>query len=72
MPFPDMRFVATGGIALATAPEFLEAGSSAVALGSALTEPGSMDGLARLWIARRGQTPVSTPATDSSDPGTSA
>jgi 2-dehydro-3-deoxyphosphogluconate aldolase/(4S)-4-hydroxy-2-oxoglutarate aldolase len=38
-PFPEARFVATGGIGLGNAEEFLDAGVSAVALGSALSDP---------------------------------
>lgn len=36
-PFPDVRFVATGGIAADNAREFLDAGCSAVAVGSAFS-----------------------------------
>jgi 2-keto-3-deoxy-6-phosphogluconate aldolase len=36
-PFPDVRFVATGGIDTANAPEFLAAGA-AVSLGSAFAD----------------------------------
>jgi 2-dehydro-3-deoxyphosphogluconate aldolase/(4S)-4-hydroxy-2-oxoglutarate aldolase len=39
-PFPEARFVATGGMGLGNAEEFLDAGVSAVALGSALSDPG--------------------------------
>ncbi|WP_221620256.1 bifunctional 4-hydroxy-2-oxoglutarate aldolase/2-dehydro-3-deoxy-phosphogluconate aldolase [Arachnia propionica] len=38
-PFPQVKFVATGGISAATAQDFLDAGASAVALGAALTDP---------------------------------
>jgi 2-dehydro-3-deoxyphosphogluconate aldolase/(4S)-4-hydroxy-2-oxoglutarate aldolase len=34
-PFPDVRFVATGGITADSAPSFLDAGASAVGVGSA-------------------------------------
>ncbi|ANJ27807.1 bifunctional 4-hydroxy-2-oxoglutarate aldolase/2-dehydro-3-deoxy-phosphogluconate aldolase [Agromyces aureus] len=37
-PFPDMSFVATGGITIENAEAFLEAGASAVAIGSALAD----------------------------------
>jgi 2-dehydro-3-deoxyphosphogluconate aldolase/(4S)-4-hydroxy-2-oxoglutarate aldolase len=37
-PFPDMGFVATGGINANNAPDFLNAGVAAVALGSALED----------------------------------
>ena len=36
-PFPQARFVATGGVTVHSAPSFLAAGARAVALGSALT-----------------------------------
>ncbi|MFJ2173050.1 bifunctional 4-hydroxy-2-oxoglutarate aldolase/2-dehydro-3-deoxy-phosphogluconate aldolase [Streptomyces sp. NPDC087851] len=38
-PFPDVRFVATGGIGAHNAAEFLSAGCAAVAVGSALADP---------------------------------
>ncbi len=41
-PFPKLVFVATGGVTPETAGDFLEAGCGAVALGSALTEPGAI------------------------------
>lgn len=41
-PFPDVSFVATGGITPATAAEFLGAGAAVVAFGSAVTD---FDGL---------------------------
>ncbi|MBA2810570.1 bifunctional 4-hydroxy-2-oxoglutarate aldolase/2-dehydro-3-deoxy-phosphogluconate aldolase [Streptomyces sp. KM273126] len=44
-PFPEARFVATGGVNLANAVEFLDAGAAAVSLGSALADP---DQFARL------------------------
>jgi Entner-Doudoroff aldolase len=37
-PFPDVSFVATGGITIDNAAAFLEAGASAVAIGSALAD----------------------------------
>ncbi|WP_216899418.1 bifunctional 4-hydroxy-2-oxoglutarate aldolase/2-dehydro-3-deoxy-phosphogluconate aldolase [Nocardia alni] len=37
-PFPDARFVATGGMTLANTREFLAAGAAAVSLGSALAD----------------------------------
>ncbi|WP_063836986.1 bifunctional 4-hydroxy-2-oxoglutarate aldolase/2-dehydro-3-deoxy-phosphogluconate aldolase [Phaeacidiphilus oryzae] len=39
-PFPEARFVATGGMSPGNAEEFLSAGAAAVALGSALSDPG--------------------------------
>ncbi|MFJ7996245.1 bifunctional 4-hydroxy-2-oxoglutarate aldolase/2-dehydro-3-deoxy-phosphogluconate aldolase [Streptomyces sp. NPDC096310] len=38
-PFPDVRFVATGGIGADNAAAFLSAGCAAVAVGSALADP---------------------------------
>jgi 2-dehydro-3-deoxyphosphogluconate aldolase/(4S)-4-hydroxy-2-oxoglutarate aldolase len=38
-PFPDVRFVATGGLTVADAPTFLAAGARVVALGAALADP---------------------------------
>ncbi|GAA4893993.1 2-keto-3-deoxy-phosphogluconate aldolase [Stackebrandtia albiflava] len=37
-PFPGLRLVATGGVSVATAPDFLAAGAEVVALGSALSD----------------------------------
>lgn len=47
-PFPDMRFVATGGISSHNAASFLDGGASAVAVGSALDDPAQLDALAAL------------------------
>lgn len=44
-PFPDVRFVATGGINADNAEEFLAAGARAVAIGSALSEVSTLDKL---------------------------
>jgi 2-dehydro-3-deoxyphosphogluconate aldolase / (4S)-4-hydroxy-2-oxoglutarate aldolase len=38
-PFPDVRFVATGGVNADNAADFLRAGCAAVAIGSALADP---------------------------------
>jgi Entner-Doudoroff aldolase len=38
-PFPDVHFVATGGLTIAGAPDFLAAGARVVALGAALADP---------------------------------
>ncbi|MFE2943127.1 bifunctional 4-hydroxy-2-oxoglutarate aldolase/2-dehydro-3-deoxy-phosphogluconate aldolase [Streptomyces sp. NPDC059255] len=38
-PFPEARFVATGGMNLSNTGEFLAAGAAAVSLGSALADP---------------------------------
>jgi Entner-Doudoroff aldolase len=49
-PFPDVRFVATGGVSLANADDFLAAGARVVALGSALTgaDPDQLVAVSRL------------------------
>jgi len=47
-PFPNARFVATGGIDARNAPEFLQAGAAAVGVGSALADPAQLDLLAGL------------------------
>ena len=44
-PFPDVRFVATGGLRIANAPAFLDAGASVVAFGAALADPGELAAL---------------------------
>lgn len=38
-PFPDVRFVATGGLTVPSAPAFISAGARVVALGAALADP---------------------------------
>ncbi|ADD43541.1 bifunctional 4-hydroxy-2-oxoglutarate aldolase/2-dehydro-3-deoxy-phosphogluconate aldolase [Stackebrandtia nassauensis] len=47
-PFPHLNIVATGGVSVASAPDFLAAGASVAALGSALADPQAVAGLARL------------------------
>jgi len=47
-PFPDVRFVATGGLTVADVPAFLAAGVRVVALGSALADPAQRAALADL------------------------
>jgi 2-dehydro-3-deoxyphosphogalactonate aldolase len=44
-PFPEVSFVATGGITAATASGYLDAGARAVGVGSAATRPGGLDQL---------------------------
>ena len=58
-PFPDVSFVATGGITGAMAGELLTAGVSAVGVGSAATSPG---GLAELLAAVRDTAGATTEA----------
>ncbi|MGD7706285.1 bifunctional 4-hydroxy-2-oxoglutarate aldolase/2-dehydro-3-deoxy-phosphogluconate aldolase [Microlunatus sp. Y2014] len=47
-PFPQVRFVATGGLDADNAADFLAAGASMVALGSALTQPDQLDRVAAI------------------------
>jgi 2-dehydro-3-deoxyphosphogluconate aldolase / (4S)-4-hydroxy-2-oxoglutarate aldolase len=42
-PFPDVRFVATGGLKVADVQPFLAAGARVVALGAALADPAQLD-----------------------------
>jgi 2-dehydro-3-deoxyphosphogluconate aldolase/(4S)-4-hydroxy-2-oxoglutarate aldolase len=41
-PFPDARFVATGGVAVDEVDEYLEAGASVIGIGSALSDPAAL------------------------------
>jgi Entner-Doudoroff aldolase len=47
-PFPDARFVATGGMDAGNAAAFLDAGVRTVAVGSALEDPAQLPALASL------------------------
>jgi 2-dehydro-3-deoxyphosphogluconate aldolase / (4S)-4-hydroxy-2-oxoglutarate aldolase len=47
-PFPDVRFVATGGLSVADVQPFLAAGAQVVALGAALADPSQLDEIAHL------------------------
>jgi 2-dehydro-3-deoxyphosphogluconate aldolase/(4S)-4-hydroxy-2-oxoglutarate aldolase len=53
-PFPEARFVATGGVSLANAPAFLAAGARVVSLGSALTDPARAADLSGLALRAEG------------------
>lgn len=53
-PFPDLHYVATGGLTVQTAPAFLSAGARVVALGAALTDPAQRERLGELM------TPIGT------------
>ncbi len=44
-PFPDARFVATGGVTAANAASFISAGAISVGVGSALSDPAEFDRL---------------------------
>lgn len=52
-PFPDMSFVATGGVTIDNAASFLSAGASAVAIGSALADADRAADLLRSTAALR-------------------
>jgi len=47
-PFPDVNFVATGGLRVADASTFLAAGARVVALGAALADPRQRDEIGKL------------------------
>lgn len=47
-PFPTVKFVATGGINVRNAEDFLSAGARVVALGSALSDPEALPAIAAL------------------------
>lgn len=47
-PFPDVNFVATGGLKVADAPTYLAAGARVVAFGAALADPGQRDEIGNL------------------------
>lgn len=49
-PFPQARFVATGGMDAANAPAFLDAGVKVVAVGSALEDETQLPALAALLV----------------------
>lgn len=54
-PFPQLNFVATGGLNAKNAQEYLDAGARAVAVGSALENPTELAELARLVAASRAE-----------------
>lgn len=41
-PFPDMRFVATGGVSVDEVDAYLSAGASVIGIGSALADPAAL------------------------------
>ncbi len=47
-PFPDVRFVATGGLEASDVEPFLDAGASVVALGAALADPAQREQIGHL------------------------
>jgi len=50
-PFPQLKFVATGGIDAGNAQSYLAAGARVVAVGSALTDARAVQALSRLLDA---------------------
>ena len=50
-PFPEVRFVATGGMDARNAREYLAAGAALIAVGSALEDPAQLPALAALATA---------------------
>lgn len=50
-PFPEVRFVATGGMDAGNAADYLRAGASVIAVGSALGDPTQLPALASLATA---------------------
>jgi 2-dehydro-3-deoxyphosphogluconate aldolase/(4S)-4-hydroxy-2-oxoglutarate aldolase len=52
-PFPSVNLVATGGVNVDSAPDFLAAGAQVVALGSALSDADQLDRLSTLLAAYR-------------------
>lgn len=52
-PFPGIRMVATGGLSAANAPDFLAAGATVTAVGSALTDVTQLPKLAELVDRQR-------------------
>lgn len=52
-PFPEAKFVATGGISAKEASSYLVAGARIVAVGTALTDPTQRDDFLRLVAERR-------------------
>ena len=51
-PFPDQRFVVTGGMSAATAPSFLDAGARTVAVNDAFDDPEQLEALRSIVQAR--------------------
>ena len=47
-PFPEAKFVATGGVSVGNAGDFLAAGARVVSLGSALADPDQVEKLSKL------------------------
>lgn len=51
-PFPDVRYLATGGITIRAARDFLDAGAQVVAFGAAATDPARYADLMELISGR--------------------
>jgi Entner-Doudoroff aldolase len=61
-PFPQVRFVATGGLNARNAAEFLDGGARVVAVGSALEDPAQLGQLAELLRQRKETITTAWPA----------
>jgi len=57
-PFPEVTFVATGGMDAGNARRFLEVGARVVAVGSALGDPEQLPALSRLLADSRAEPPL--------------
>lgn len=53
-PYPEARFIATGGVDGTNARSYLDAGVDAVSLGSSLTRPDTLEAVAAILAERRG------------------
>ncbi|WP_433298979.1 bifunctional 4-hydroxy-2-oxoglutarate aldolase/2-dehydro-3-deoxy-phosphogluconate aldolase [Actinoplanes sp. CA-030573] len=62
-PFPDVSYLATGGVSLAAAPDYVAAGASIVAFGASAVAPERVDDLAELVnrLVRETKGAVTTP-----------
>lgn len=49
-PFPQLKFFASGGVTLESAPEYLEAGAVAMGIGSALVNPARVEAEDAAWL----------------------
>ncbi|GLY19647.1 2-dehydro-3-deoxy-6-phosphogalactonate aldolase [Kineosporia sp. NBRC 101677] len=72
-PFPQARFVATGGIGAGNAEEFLQAGCRGVAIGSAFADAEEISRLVAAGLVQTGRKPLSarTPLSARNDDGLS-
>jgi 2-dehydro-3-deoxyphosphogluconate aldolase/(4S)-4-hydroxy-2-oxoglutarate aldolase len=61
-PFPDMRYLATGGVTLDNVYDFLAAGADIVGFGAAVTSPNLLGGLSEVVDRCRVKSPTGLPA----------